>query len=181
MRSPTTIGSAHADSLGRMANTRDAKGSGDVKIVATNRQARREFEILDTVEAGLVLQGSEVKALRNAKAQLAEAYARIHNGEAWINGLHIAQYEHSSLAFGHDSDRPKKLLMHRKEIARLQAQVDQKGLTIVPLSLYFRNGRAKIELALARRKRLVDKRQTIAQREADREAQRDMARGMRRT
>ena len=148
------------------------------KVVATNRQARREFEILDTVEAGLVLRGSEVKSLRNAKAQLAEAYARIHEGEAWLNSLHISQYEHSSLAFGHDPDRPKKLLLHKNEIVRLQSQVDQKGLTIIPLSLYFVNGRAKVELALARRKNLVDKRQTIQQREADREARRDMARGM---
>lgn len=149
-----------------------------VKIVATNRQARREFEILDTVEAGLVLQGSEVKSLRNAKAQLAEAYGRISEGEAWIHGLHVAQYEHSSLAFGHDSDRPKKLLMHKSEIRRLGSQMDQKGLTLVPLSLYFRDGRAKVEMALARRKRLVDKRQTIAQREADREAQRAISRGL---
>ena len=151
----------------------------DAKIVATNRQARREFEILDTIEAGMVLQGSEVKALRTGKAQLAEAYARIHNGEVWINSLHISQYEHSSAAFGHNSDRPKKLLMHKGEITRLQAQIDQKGLTLVPLSLYFRDGRAKLELALARRKRLVDKRQTIARREADREAQREMSRGLR--
>ena len=151
----------------------------DAKIVATNRQARREFEILDTIEAGIVLLGSEVKSLRTGKAQLAEAYARIHNGEVWINSLHISQYEHSSVAYGHDSDRPKKLLMHKGEIVRLQAQIDQKGLTLVPLSLYFRDSRAKLELALARRKRLVDKRQTIAQREADREAQRAMSRGMR--
>ena len=152
-----------------------------VKIVATNRQARREFEILDTVEAGLVLRGSEVKSLRSAKAQLSEAYGRIHEGEAWLNSLHISQYEHSSLAFGHDTDRPKKLLLHKNEIARLQNQIDQKALTLVPLSLYFKDGRAKVELALARRKRLVDKRETIQRREADREAQRAMERGMRRT
>ena len=152
-----------------------------VKIVATNRQARREFEILDTVEAGLVLRGSEVKSLRSAKAQLSEAYGRIHEGEAWLNSLHISQYEHSSLAFGHDTDRPKKLLLHKNEIARLQNQIDQKALTLVPLSLYIKDGRAKVELALARRKRLVDKRETIQRREADREAQRAMERGMRRT
>lgn len=151
-----------------------------VKIVATNRQARREFEILDTVEAGLVLRGSEVKSLRNAKAQLSEAYGRIHEGEAWLNSLHISQYEHSSLAFGHDTDRPKKLLLHKSEIVRLQNQIDQKALTLVPLALYFKDGRAKVELALARRKRLVDKRETIQRREADREAQREMARGLRR-
>ncbi len=149
-----------------------------VKVVATNRQARREFEILDTIEAGLVLRGSEVKSLRNAKAQLSEAYARIHEGEAWLNSLHVSQYEHSSMAFGHDPDRPKKLLMHKNEILRLQSQVDQKALTIIPLSLYFVNGRAKVELALARRKNLVDKRQTIQRRELDREAERAMNRGM---
>ena len=152
-----------------------------VKIVATNRQARREFEILDTVEAGLVLRGSEVKSLRSAKAQLSEAYGRIHEGEAWLNSLHISQYEHSSLAFGHDTDRPKKLLLHKNEIVRLQNQMDQKALTLIPLSLYFKDGRAKVEIALARRKRLVDKRETIQRREADREAQRAMERGMRRT
>lgn len=165
---------------GPASGSLDRMAPPDAKIVATNRQARREFEILDTIEAGLVLQGSEVKALRTGKAQLAEAYARIHHGEVWINSLHISQYEHSSAAFGHDSDRPKKLLMHKGEIVRLQAQIDQKGLTLVPLSLYFRDGRAKLELALARRKRLVDKRQTIAQREADREAQREMSRALRR-
>lgn len=149
------------------------------RVVATNRQARREFEILDTFEAGMVLVGSEVKALRHGKAQLPEAYARIADGQAWINALHISQYDHSSRAFGHDPDRPKKLLLHKTEIRRLQQQVDQKGLTIVPLSLYFKNGRAKVELALARRKRTVDKRQTIAQREADRETARAISHGMR--
>ena len=98
-----------------------------VKIVATNRQARREFEILDTVEAGLVLRGSEVKSLRSAKAQLSEAYGRIHEGEAWLNSLHISQYEHSSLAFGHDTDRPKKLLLHKNEILKLAQAADEKG------------------------------------------------------
>lgn len=148
-------------------------------MVATNRVARREFEIIDTIEAGLVLQGSEVKSLRASKAQLAEAYGRIADGEAWLNSLHISPYDRASEVYGHDPDRPKKLLLHRSEIDRLRAQVDQKGLTLVPLSLYFKNGRAKVELALARRKRLIDKRETIARREADREAAREMSRGMR--
>ncbi len=147
----------------------------DAKVIATNRQARREFEIIDTVEAGLVLKGSEVKSLRHSKAQLAEAYGRIADGQAWLNALHIGKYDHAASAFAHDPDRPKKLLLHRSQIHRLQQQIDQKGLTLVPLSLYFKDGRAKVELALARRKRLVDKRQTIANREADREAQRAMA------
>jgi SsrA-binding protein len=147
------------------------KSSGK-KIVATNRQARREFEIFDTIEAGMVLFGSEVKSLRNAQAQLAEAYCRIHDGEIWLNSCHISRYDHASAAFAHEPDRPKKLLLHKKEIFRLQSQIDQKGLSLIPLALYFRNGRAKVELGLARRKNLVDKRRTIAQREAEREAAR---------
>ena len=150
------------------------KSSGK-KIVATNRQARREFEIFDTIEAGMVLFGSEVKSLRNAQAQLAEAYCRIHDGEIWLNSCHISRYDHASAAFAHEPDRPKKLLLHKKEIFRLQSQIDQKGLSLIPLALYFKNGRAKVELGLARRKNLVDKRRTIAQREADREAARAIA------
>lgn len=147
-------------------------GSSGKKVVATNRQARREFEIIDTIEAGLVLQGSEVKSLRSAKSQIAEAYARIHDGEMWLNSFHISKYQHSGSAFSHEPDRPKKLLLHKKEIRKLQSQIDQKGLTLIPLVVYFRNGRAKVELGLARRKNLVDKRRTIAQREAEREAAR---------
>ena len=150
------------------------KSSGK-KIVATNRQARREFEIFDTIEAGMVLFGSEVKSLRNAQAQIAEAYCRIHDGEIWLNSCHISRYDHASAAFAHEPDRPKKLLLHKKEIFRLQSQIDQKGLSLIPLALYFRNGRAKVELGLARRKNLIDKRRTIAQREADREAARAIA------
>ncbi len=150
------------------------KSSGK-KIVATNRQARREFEIFDTIEAGMVLFGSEVKSLRNAQAQIAEAYCRIHDGEIWLNSCHISRYDHASAAFAHEPDRPKKLLLHKKEIFRLQSQIDQKGLSLIPLALYFKNGRAKVELGLARRKNLIDKRRTIAQREADREAARAIA------
>ncbi len=150
------------------------KSSGK-KIVATNRQARREFEIFDTIEAGLVLFGSEVKSLRNAQAQIAEAYCRVHDGEIWLNSCHISRYDHASAAFAHEPDRPKKLLLHKKEIFKLQSQIDQKGLSLIPLTLYFKNGRAKVELGLARRKNLVDKRRTIAQREADREAARAIA------
>ncbi|HJM28448.1 MAG: SsrA-binding protein SmpB [Acidimicrobiales bacterium] len=149
--------------------------TGGKKIVATNRQARREFEIFDSVEAGMVLVGSEVKSLRNAQAQIAEAYCRIHDGEIWLNSCHISRYDHASPAFSHEPDRPKKLLLHKKEIFKLQAQIDQKGLALIPLALYFKNGRAKVELGLARRKNLVDKRRTIAQREADREAARAIA------
>jgi SsrA-binding protein len=149
------------------------------KVIATNRQGRREFEIFDTIEAGLVLQGSEVKSLRGAKAQIAESYGRIHDGEIWLNSFHISKYEHAGAAFSHDPDRPKKLLLHKKEIRRLQAQIDQKGLTLIALSVYFKQGRAKVELGLARRKNLVDKRRTIVQREAEREAAKAMKHGNR--
>ena len=151
-------------------------GNSGKRVVATNRQAKREFEIFDTIEAGMVLQGSEVKSLRNNQAQLAEAFCRIHDGEIWLNSCHISKYDHSSPNFSHEPDRPKKLLLHKREILRLQAQVDQKGLTLIPLSMYFSKGKAKVELALARRKNLVDKRRQLAQREADREAERAMSR-----
>ena len=149
--------------------------SNGKKIVATNRQARREFEIFDTIEAGMVLFGSEVKSLRNAQAQIAEAYCRIHDCEIWLNSCHISRYDHASAAFAHEPDRPKKLLLQKKEIFKVQSQIDQKGLSLIPLTLYFKNGRAKVELGLAIRKNLVDKRRTIAQREADREAARAIA------
>ncbi|HVN51720.1 MAG TPA: SsrA-binding protein SmpB, partial [Acidimicrobiales bacterium] len=115
------------------------------KVVATNRQARRDYEIIDTFEAGLALQGSEVKSLREAKVQLAESYARIENGEVWLLGLHIAPYSHSGRADGHVADRSRKLLLHRSEIQRIRARLDQERLTLVPLSLYFKEGRAKLE------------------------------------
>ena len=133
------------------------------RAVATNRQARRDYEILDTYEAGIVLQGSEVKSLREAKVQLAESYARLDDGEVWLQGLHIAPYSHSGSADGHLADRPRKLLLHRGEILKIQARLDQDRLTLVPLSLYFKEGRAKLELGLGRGRRQYDKRQAIAQ------------------
>ena len=144
--------------------------------VATNRQARRDYEILDTVEAGLVLAGSEVKALREAKVQLADAYARIIDHEAWLIGLHISPYSHASPMFSHHPDRQRKLLLHRAEIDRLRARVDQERLTLVPLTLYFKDGRAKLEVGLGRGRTSVDKRQVIAKRDADLEAKRAMSR-----
>lgn len=148
--------------------------AADVKTVATNRCARRDFEILNTYEAGLVLHGSEVKSLRESKVQVAESYARIHNGEAWLNSLHVAPYSHAGAATGHDPDRPKKLLLHKGEIAKLAARLDQEPLTLIVLSLYFKNGRAKVELGLARRRQKGDKRRVIAERDAEREARRAM-------
>jgi SsrA-binding protein len=148
------------------------------KVVATNRQARRDYEILGSVEAGIVLRGSEVKALREAKVQLADAYGRLSGGEVWLHGLHIAGYSHSGRFDSHAPERERKLLLHRTEIDRLRARVDQERLSLVPLSLYFKEGRAKLELGIGRGRRQHDKRQAIAQRDADLEARREIARNM---
>ncbi len=148
-------------------------------IVATNRRARRDFEILETYEAGIVLRGSEVKALREAKVQLAESYANIYRNEAWIHSFHIVQYSHSGIAMGHEPDRQKKLLLHRKEIDKLGPRLDAERLTLVPLSVYFLNGRAKVEIALARGKKQHDRRTDIAKRDADMEARREMSKKLR--
>jgi SsrA-binding protein len=145
-------------------------------VIATNRRAHRDFDILDRVEAGLVLHGTEVKSLRDGRAQIADAYAYINRGEAWVTGLHISHYEHSSQAANHDPDRRRKLLLHRDQIDRLSSRIDRERLTLVVLLLYFRNNRAKVELGLAKGRRAYDKREAIKRREADLEARRDMAR-----
>jgi SsrA-binding protein len=150
------------------------------KIVATNRKARHDFDLLDTVEAGLVLQGSEVKSLREAKVQLADAYARIDDGEAWLVGLHIAPWLTAATHSGHEPERRRKLLLHRDELERLAGRLAQEHLSLVPLSLYFKGGRAKLEIALGRPRRKGDKRQAIAERDAKREADREVARARRR-
>jgi SsrA-binding protein len=146
------------------------------KLIATNRRARRNYEVLETVEAGLVLRGSEVKSLRLGHVQLGDAFGRIEGGEAWLMSLHIAPYEQSQAHSGHEPERPRKLLMHREEIDRLRAKVDEQRLSLVPLSIYFKDGRAKVDLALAKGRKTYDKRQVIAQRDADREAARAIAR-----
>jgi SsrA-binding protein len=151
-----------------------------VKVVATNRQARRNYEILDTFEAGLVLRGSEVKSLRESKVTVSDAYARIIDHEAWVIGLHIAPYSHVGAFADLDPDRDRKLLLNRLEIDRIKARVDQDRLTLVPLSLYFKDGRAKLELGLGKGRTGVDKRHHIATRDAEREAQREVARARRR-
>jgi SsrA-binding protein len=146
------------------------------KQVATNRRARRNYEILETVEAGLVLRGSEVKSLRLGQVQLGDAYVRIEGGEAWLVSLHIAAYEHAQDHTGHEPERRRKLLLHRAEIDRLRALVDEQRLTLVPLSIYFKDGKAKVEVALARGRKTYDKRELLAKRDAEREAARDVAR-----
>src|SRR5262245_41979241 len=146
------------------------------KLVASNRKARRDYAVLDTVEAGIVLVGSEVKSLRSGHVQLADAYARVRDGEVWLEGVHIAPYAFARGFGAHDPDRPRKLLLRSDEISRLSARVAQDRLTLVPLSIYFKDGRAKIELALARGRRHGDLRAAMAERDAKREAERSLGR-----
>jgi SsrA-binding protein len=145
------------------------------KVVATNRQARRDFEILDEWECGIMLKGSEVKSLREAKVQLSDAYARIEHNELWLIGLHIAAYSLASAQGGHELERSRKLLVHHHELEEMRIRVSQEHLTLVPLSLYFKDGRAKLELGLGRGRKHYDKRQVIAERDSKRDADRAMA------
>ena len=153
---------------------RDAKKQeppGD-RTVASNRRARHDFEILDTTECGIVLQGSEVKSLREGKAQLADAYARIDDGELWLFGLHIPPWKFAAGFGSHDPDRKRKLLVHRHEIEEFLAKPQTQPLTLIPLKIYFREGKAKVELSLARGRKLHDKRQAIRERDVKREMER---------
>jgi SsrA-binding protein len=146
------------------------------RAVATNRRARHEYEVLDTFEAGIMLRGSEVKSLRDAKLQIADAFVRVHDGAPWLYGMHISPYSHSFGADGHDPDRRRKLLLHARQIRELADRVEREKLTIIPLSVYFKDGRAKVEIALARGRQRQDKRRAIAERDAAREAERAFAR-----
>jgi SsrA-binding protein len=141
------------------------------RTIASNRKAYHAFEILETHEAGLVLRGTEVKALRDGRADLKESYARIEGNEAWLLGCHISPYAQGNRA-NHEPLRPRKLLLHRGEIARLLGRVMEKGLTLVPLRLYFKGGRVKVELGLARGRKTLDKRHAIREREERREMDR---------
>lgn len=143
------------------------------KIVARNRKARHEYEILDTWEAGLVLTGPEVKSVRAGRVGLAQAFGRVDNGEVWLYDMHISPYDPAS-RWNADPTRPRKLLLHRHEIRRLVGPVQEKGLTLVPLDLYFRRGVAKVTLALARGKKLHDKRETLKRRAMERDVEREM-------
>ena len=147
------------------------------KVVATNRKARYNYEILDTFEAGMVLRGSEVKSMRAGSVQLKDSYATIRNGEVWLENTHIAPYSFAEHG-GHDPERPRKLLLHRREIDRLFGRIREEGLTLVPLQVYFTEGKAKVELGLARGKRPHDKRRAIVERQQKREMSR--ARSLRR-
>jgi SsrA-binding protein len=140
------------------------------RLVAKNKKAFYEFEILERYEAGLALQGTEVKSLREGKVNLKESFARVKNGEVWLEGCHISPYTHGNI-HNHDPIRPRKLLLHRREISQLIGKVEQKGLTLVPLSLYFTKGKAKLELAVARGKKLHDKRETARRKAMERDIQ----------
>ena len=165
-----------ATTAGTQAN---AKGSAKQvaaemnRPVASNRRARHDYDILDTVECGMVLQGSEVKSLRAGRIALQDSYARIIDGEMWLFGVHVPPYAQANGFGAHDPDRRRKLLLHRRQIDEWMGKAQQQALTMVPLSIYFKEGRAKVELALARGRRQYDKRHAIATRDAGREAARE--------
>jgi SsrA-binding protein len=146
------------------------------KVIAENRQARFEYEILETFEAGIELVGTEVKSVRAGKANLRDGFALIRNGEVWLHNVHISPHDTASQYFNHDPRRTRKLLMHRQEIRKLIGKVEQQGLTLVPLKMYLKRGWVKISLALARGKKLHDKREDLKQKQAKREMQRAMKR-----
>jgi SsrA-binding protein len=143
------------------------------KVVATNRKARHEYFILDTFEAGMELKGTEIKSIRAGQISLAEAYVQVDGKQAWLLDAHVAPYEQAS-HFNHEPRRPRRLLLHGSEIKDLWDAVRQKGVTVVPLRVYLKNGRAKVEIALAKGKRLYDKRAAIAERDAKREIERQL-------
>ncbi|WP_067963494.1 SsrA-binding protein SmpB [Nocardiopsis trehalosi] len=145
------------------------------KLVAQNRRARHDYHIDDTYEAGIVLTGTEVKSLRAGRASLVDGFAQVKNGEVWLENVHIPEYAQGTWT-NHAARRPRKLLLHREEISRLIGKTNEAGRTLVPLSLYFSDGKAKVEIALARGKRSFDKRQDIAARDAQREIERELRR-----
>jgi SsrA-binding protein len=156
-------------------STKKPARADGARPVAQNRRARHDYEILDTYEAGIVLVGSEVKSLREGKAQLRDSYARVQDGEVWLYGVHVPPYAFASGFGATDPDRRRKLLLHRRQIDELFKRLGQESLTLVPLSIYFKDGRAKVDLALARGRKRYDKRHAIAERDANREAQRASA------
>lgn len=149
------------------------------KVVTTNRRARHDYDIFDRFEAGIVLQGSEVKSLREGKANLKDSFAHVKDGEVWLVGAYIAPYAYAR-GGGHDPERTRKLLLHRREIDRIAGKLAEQGLTLVPLSIYFKEGKAKVELGLGRGRRTVDKRHAIKEREQKREMERALRRRGRR-
>jgi SsrA-binding protein len=155
-------------------NQRQAQGAGR-KLIAQNRRARHDYAVIDTYEAGLVLTGTEVKSLRAGRASLTDGFAVVRDGEVWLEGVHIPEYTQGSWT-NHEPRRARKLLLHHDQIVRLIGKTKEGGVTLVPLALYFAGGRAKVEIALARGKRSYDKRQALAERQAQREIARAMGR-----
>jgi SsrA-binding protein len=166
---------AKKDSGKTSAKGKAAADDSGIKIVARNRKARHEYELLEKVEAGIVLTGTEVKSLRNGKANLEDAYAELDKDEVWLLGCDIPEYVQAN-RMNHVPKRPRKLLLHRREISKLATKSGEKGMTLVPLSIYFKKGLAKVELSVARGRKSYDKREAIKQQEA----KRDMDRAMRR-
>lgn len=149
---------------------------GGQKVVTVNRKAFHDFHIEEQIEAGIQLSGTEIKSIRDGKVNIRDAYARIDNGEVWLVGMHVSPYGQASEYYNHDPLRPRKLLLHRAQIAYLGRELDTKGYTLVPVRLALRNGRAKVDLGLAKGKQLYDKRQDLAAREANRDIQRALRR-----
>lgn len=149
--------------------------SDGTTLIAGNRRARRNYDISETLEAGIVLVGSEVKSMRESQVQIADGFVRFDDDEAWLLGVHVAPYLHAQEHSGHDPDRPRKLLLHRRELDRLKAMVDLERVSIVPIRLYFKNGTVKVELGVGKGRKLHDKRQVVAERDAQREMDRAMA------
>src|SRR5947207_3714534 len=151
--------------------TKSQTGNAPVKVITVNRQAYHDYFVERTIEAGIELKGTEIKSIRDGKVNLRGSYALARNGELWLENAHIAMYEHGN-RYNHEPMRNRKLLLHRREISQLQGRVETKGLTLIPLKLYLKGGKAKIELGLCRGKKLYDKRDAIAERDAKREIER---------
>lgn len=154
----------------RVATQQERKAD---RTIVRNRRALHEYFVLESLEVGIVLRGTEIKSVREGKVQLADSYARIEDGELWLLGMHISPYTHGSYT-NHQPDRPRKLMAHREQIAHLKAEVEQRGLTLIPLKLYLKKGKAKVELGLCRGKKLYDKRQSAAEKESRRDIERAM-------
>jgi SsrA-binding protein len=164
-----------AKKVDKKTGSKSKDDDSGIKIVARNRRARFEYDLIEKVEAGIVLTGTEVKSLRNGKANLEDAYAEVHDHEVWLEGCDIPEYLQAN-RMNHVPKRSRKLLLHRREIDKLASRTSEKGLTIIPLSIYFKKGMAKVEISIARGRKLYDKRQAIKQREAKRDIDRS-ARG----
>ncbi len=159
----------------KAASSKAAKAKGGARpLVAQNRRARHDYDIVETYEAGIVLLGSEVKSLREGRVQLRDSFAKVEDGELWLHGVHISPYGFATGVGRADPDRSRKLLLHRRQIAELARRAQEGPFTLVPLSVYFKDGRAKVDLALARGRRQYDKRRAVAERDAQREARRQV-------